>query len=207
MKIEHLAIPAAILALTLASCKNTADGAKADVKDAVTKTTDTGGGTKYTFTDSSKVGFTGYKVTGHHDGGFKTFTGYFTVKDGVPVGNDHKVVIDMKSIFTDTDKLTGHLQTADFFDVEKYPQSTFDVTEIKKNADASYTVAGNFTIHGVTKNLTFPATVSKDGETVRIASKFKINRKEFGLVYPGKPDDLIKDDVDISLDLTAKPGV
>ncbi|MCB1134377.1 MAG: YceI family protein, partial [Verrucomicrobiae bacterium] len=66
-------------------------------------------------------------------------------------------------------------------------------------------ISGNFTLHGVTKNITVPATVSKDGETIQITSKFDINRKDFGIVYPGKPDDLIRDEVVIELDLTAKP--
>ncbi|MDB6077218.1 MAG: hypothetical protein JWO82_965 [Akkermansiaceae bacterium] len=207
MKIDYLVFPAAIAALMLVACENPADKTtKAKVGDSVAKTTDTADGTKYTFTSASNVGFTGSKVTGHHDGGFKGVTGYFTVKNGVPVGNDHKVTIDMKTIFTDTEKLTGHLQSADFFDVEKFPQSTFDVTEIKKDSDTKYTVAGNFTIHGVTKNLSFPATVSQTGDTVKIASEFNINRKDFGIVYGGKTDDLIRDEVVIRLDLEAKPG-
>ena len=77
----------------------------------------------------------------------------------------------MTSTFTDAEKLTGHLKSGDFFDVEKFPQSTFDITELKKNSDSDYTVSGNFTLHGVTKNITFPATVSKNGEAVKINSK------------------------------------
>lgn len=198
---------AALLALGLVSCENPADKtADASVKEAVAKT-DSGaqGGVKYAFTSNSKIGFVGSKVTGSHSGGFKTFTGYFTVKDGAPVGNEHKVSIDMTSTFTDAEKLTGHLKSPDFFDVEKFPQSTFDITELKKNSDTDYTVAGNFTLHGVTKNITFPATVSKNGETVKINSKFDIKRKDFGIVYAGKTDDLIRDEVVIELDLEAKP--
>jgi polyisoprenoid-binding protein YceI len=199
---------AALFALGLVSCDNPASKTTdATVKDAVAKT-DTGaeGGTKYVFTENSKIGFVGSKVTGSHTGGFKTFSGHFTVKDGAPVGNDHKVVIEMESTFSDAEKLTAHLKSPDFFDVEKFPQSTFDVTELKKNSDTEYTVAGNFTLHGVTKNISFPATVSAAGETVKINSKFDINRKDFGIVYPGKTDDLIRDEVIIELDLEAKAG-
>jgi polyisoprenoid-binding protein YceI len=197
---------AALFALGLVSCDNPASKTTdATVKDAVTKT-DTGaeGGTKYVFTENSKIGFVGSKVTGSHTGGFKTFTGHFTVKDGAPVGNDHKVSIDMSSTFSDAEKLTEHLKSPDFFDVEKFPQSTFDVTELKKDSDTQYTVSGNFTLHGVTKNISFPATVTAAGETVKINTKFDINRKDFGIVYPGKTDDLIRDEVIIELDLEAK---
>lgn len=206
MKASYLAIPAAAAAIVLASCENPADKTTtAEVKDAVEKTTDASSGTKYVFSPESKIEFTGSKVTGKHDGGFKTFTGHFTVKDGQPVGNDHKVVIEMDSTWSDADKLTEHLKAPDFFDVEKYPQSTFDVTELKAGENGAYTVSGNFTLHGVTKNISFPATVSRDGETVTIRAEFDINRKDFGIVYTGKADDLIRDEVVIRLDLRAEP--
>ena len=206
MKTEYLALPAAILALALVSCENPADKtANADVKGAVAKTDEKADGTKYVFTPDSKIEFTGSKVTGKHDGGFKTFTGHFTVKDGAPVGNDHKVTIDMASTFSDAEKLTEHLKSPDFFDVAKYPQTTFDVTEVKKNPDSTYTVSGNFNLHGVEKNISFPATVTQNGETVNIKAEFDINRKDFGIVYAGKADDLIRDEVVIRLDLTVTP--
>ena len=190
-----------------ASCENPADKTtKAKVSDTVEKASiNKEGGTKYVFTPTSQVKFIGSKITGSHHGGFKTFTGYFTLKDGAPVGNDHKVVIDMKSTFADDEKLTGHLKSADFFDVEKFPQSTFDVTTISKQSDTGYTVSGNFTLHGKSRNISFPATVSQNGDTVKIGAKFNINRKDFDIVYAGKADDLIRDEVVIELDLEAKP--
>ncbi|WP_193210442.1 YceI family protein [Luteolibacter marinus] len=206
MKIDILALPAAVFALSLVSCENPADKtADASVKEAVAKSSTTGTGTKYVFTPESTIGFTGSKVTGKHDGGFKSFTGYFSVADGAPVGNDHKVVIDMTSTWSDAEKLTEHLKAPDFFDVEKFPETTFDVTEIKKESDTAYTVSGNFKLHGVEKNISFPATVSQDGDTVKIQAEFDINRKDFGILYPGKTDDLIRDEVVIRLDLQAKP--
>lgn len=189
------------------SCENPADQTTdAKVADAVAKS-DSGavGGTKYVFSPESRIGFIGSKVTGSHTGGFKTFSGFFTVKDGAPVGNEHKVSIDMASTFSDSEKLTGHLKSADFFDVEKFPQSTFDVTAITKDSESTYTVSGNFTLHGQTKNISFPATVSQNGEGVKIDAKFDINRKDFGIVYAGKADDLIRDEVVIELNLIAKP--
>ena len=202
-----LLLGAALLALGLVSCENPADKTTdASVKDSVAKTNSGAeGGVRYVFTPDSKIGFIGSKVTGSHTGGFKTFTGYFTLKDGAPVGNEHKVVIDMASTFTDDEKLTGHLKSADFFDVGKFPQTTFDVTSLEKTAEGAYTVSGNFTLHGVQKNITFPAAVSKEGERVKIAAKFDIKRKDFGIVYPGKAEDLIRDEVVIDLQLEAKP--
>jgi polyisoprenoid-binding protein YceI len=207
MKTKYLALAIAA-PLVFVSCENPADKTTdAKVSSAVDKSaTPAQAGTKYVFTPASQVNFVGSKVTGSHSGGFKAFTGYFTIKDGAPVGNDHKVVIDMKSTFVDNEKLQGHLKSPDFFDVEKFPQATFDVTGFKKDSPTAYTVSGNFTLHGQTKNISFPATVSQTGDTVKIDAKFDINRKDFGIVYPGKPDDLIRDEVVIELKLEAKPG-
>ena len=206
MKTKYLALALAVPVL-FASCENPADKTEsASVKDAVTGTaTLTEGGTKYAFTENSTVNFVGSKVTGSHAGGFKKVGGHFTVKDGALVGNSHKVVIDMTSIFTDAEKLTGHLQSADFFDVAKFPESTFEATSLKKTGDNTYDVSGNFTIHGVTKNITFKATSASSGDVVKIDSKFDINRKDFGIVYAGKADDLIRDEVVIELKLEVKP--
>jgi polyisoprenoid-binding protein YceI len=196
----------ALLVISLVSCDNKADKTTdATVKEAVDKTTDTAVGNKYVFATESKIGFTGSKVTGSREGGFKSFTGHFTIKDGVPVGNDHKVVIDMNSTFSDDEILTSHLKAPDFFDVKKFPETTFDVTAFKKDSDTTYTISGNFKLHGVEKNISFPVTVSQDGETVKIAATFDIKRKDFGIIYPGRANDLIRDEVVIHLDLVAKP--
>ncbi|MEO5915766.1 MAG: YceI family protein [Luteolibacter sp.] len=205
MKTKYLAFAVAA-PLAFVSCENPADKTTdAKVSGAVEKTASNESGTKYVFTPASQVNFIGSKVTKSHPGGFKSFTGYFTLKDGAPVGNDHKVVIDMKSAFADSEKLTGHLKSPDFFDVEKFPEATFDVTGFKKDSDTTYTVSGNFTLHGQTKNISFPTTVSQTGDTVKIDAKFDINRKDFGIVYAGMADDLIRDQVVIELKLEAKP--
>lgn len=207
MKSKYLAL-ALIAPAVFVSCENPADKTTdAKVTGAVEKSsTEAAGGTQYYFTPASQVNFIGSKVTGSHHGGFKTFSGHFTVKDGVPVGNDHKVAIEMASTFSDNEKLTGHLKSPDFFDIEKFPQSTFDVTGIKKESETSYTISGNFTLHGKTKNISFPATVSQGDGSVKISAKFDINRKDFDIVYAGKADDLIRDEVVIELNLEAKPG-
>ncbi len=205
MKTKYLALAIAAPVI-FASCENPADKTTdAKVSGAVEKSGTAEAGTKYVFTPASQVNFIGSKVTRSHHGGFKVFTGHFTIKDGAPVGNDHKVVIDMTSTFADDEKLTGHLKSADFFDIEKFPESTFDVTGIKKDSETAYTVSGNFTLHGQTKNISFPATVSQNGGAVKIDAKFDVNRKDFGIVYPGKVDDLIRDNVVIELKLEAKP--
>lgn len=158
----------------------------------------------FTFSEQgSSFDFVGAKVTGKHDGKIKKFSGKIELVDGDPLKSKVTVTMDMKAVETDTPKLTGHLQSPDFFDVEKFPESKFESTKIEKSADG-FTVTGNLTLHGVTKSITFPAKIDVKADQVSVNADFGINRKDFEIVYPGMPDDLIKDEVLIKLDLKAK---
>jgi polyisoprenoid-binding protein YceI len=207
MKTKSLMIVSASAAL-LASCENPADETtSASVSQAVEVAASTGSekGISYTFTPASEIRFVGSKVTGSHDGGFKSFTGSFTVADGELVGTGQKIVIDMNSIWSDNEKLTAHLKNEDFFNVEKFPESTFELTGIKPASEGNYEVSGNLTLIGNTKNITFPASASVADGKAKIHAKFDINRKDFGVVYAGMTDDLIRDQVVIELKLEAAP--
>lgn len=156
--------------------------------------------------ESSKVEFTGSKVTGKHDGGFKQFTGTIDLVNKKPEESRVSVDIDATSIYSDDDKLTGHLKSKDFFEVETYPKASFTSTKIVPDAAkgaGNYTVTGDFNLHGQTKAITFPAKITVGDADVAVESEFSINRKDFGIVYTGKTDDLIRDDVVIKLNLKA----
>lgn len=154
--------------------------------------------------ENSKVEFTGSKVTGKHDGGFKAFTGTIDLVNAKAEESGVTVDIDMNSTFSDDEKLTGHLKSADFFDVEKFPKANFTSTKIVADSTkgaGNYTVTGDFNLHGQTKSITFPAKINVTDAEVTVESEFSINRKDFGIVYAGKADDLIRDDVVIKLNL------
>lgn len=153
---------------------------------------------------NSKVEFTGSKVTGKHDGGFKQFSGAIDLVNNKAEESSVYVDIDATSVFTDADKLTEHLKSGDFFEVEKFPKASFRSTKIEADTtkgSGNYLVTGDLTLHGVTKSISFPAEIKISAEAVSVSSEFAINRKDFGIVYAGKADDLIRDDVVIRLDL------
>ena len=153
---------------------------------------------------TSKIEFTGSKVTGKHEGGFNQFFGAVDLVDKKPAESSVHVDIDAASVFSDDEKLTGHLKSADFFDIEKFPKAAFTSTRIEPNTQAgidSYTVTGDFTLHGVTKSVSFPAAIRVSESSVDVDSEFTINRKDFGIAYAGKADDLIRDGVVIRLNL------
>ncbi len=159
----------------------------------------------------SKIEWTGSKVSAHHDGSFASFTGKIDLAGPIEQGK-LSVDIDTASLTVAADpalgpmieKLQGHLKSPDFFDVARFPKATFVSTAIAAGGSgAPYTVSGNLTIHGVTKPISFPAQISVAGNTVTAAATFNVNRRDFGLNYPGQPNNLIKDDVQIRLAVRA----
>jgi polyisoprenoid-binding protein YceI len=214
---SHL-LASAFLALGIASIAvgGCEDPAKGKAKATTTETTSTTkeaataasqGAVKYAFDQSaSKVQWTGSKVTGKHDGTFGTFKGTVDVVDGAPEKSKVDVSIDADSITSDTEKLTGHLKTPDFFDTKAHPKATFVSKEIKKGGEkgATHTVTGDLTIKGITKTVTFPATITLAADAANLDAEFAINRRDFSLNYAGAPNDLIRDDVVIKLTIRGK---
>lgn len=155
---------------------------------------------------TSKVEFTGSKVTGKHDGGFKAFTGVIDLVGEKAETSKVLFEIDMASVFTDSEGLTTHLKTGDFFEIEKFPKSSFVSTTIAPDTAkgaGNYNVTGDLEMRGVKKAVRFPATITITPDGASVKAEFSINRKDFGIVYAGKADDLIRDDVVLRLDLNA----
>jgi len=159
--------------------------------------------------ETSRIEFTGSKVTGKHEGGFKAFSGVWGLMPEQVEASVLSAEIDMSSTWADNDKLTGHLKSPDFFDVAKFPKSTFDSTEITKGSsdtkykDATHTVTGNLMLHGVTKSIQFPAKIAVTTDAATLDSEFFLNRKDFQINYPGMANDLIRDEVVIKLAIRA----
>ena len=160
---------------------------------------------------SGAISAIGSKVTGQHILLFKTWTGALQLKEGKPEGGHLQFDVDVASLYSDadnrnpfSDKLDGHLKSPDFFDVEKSPKATFSSDGIRAGGEGgTHTITGNLTLRGTTKEVTFPATVTIADKDVTAKAEFTINRKDFGLTYPGKPDDLIRDGVVLKIDLKA----
>jgi polyisoprenoid-binding protein YceI len=214
---HKLLIGALSAAIFLAACEDpSANKPKATTTESTTNanaaTANTGtaiapkqGETLAINNENSKVSFVGSKVTGKHDGGFNKFTGTINLVDGKPEESSVNVEIDVASVYTDTDALTKHLQTGDFFDVANHPKATFASTKIVSDGGGAdgYTITGDLELRGIKKSVTFPATIKVGYSIVEVSSEFSINRKDFNILYAGKADDLIRDNVVMKLDLKA----
>jgi polyisoprenoid-binding protein YceI len=159
-------------------------------------------------TEKSKVGFVGAKVTASHEGNFAQFSGSIDLVGDKPESSKVRLEVEMGSLNIDPPKLAGHLKSPDFFDIAQFPKSTFESTTVTAGGEngATHTITGNLTMRGVTKSITFPAKITVSPAGVSATADFVINRKDFGVVYAGMADDLIKDDVVLKLALEAPRG-
>lgn len=159
--------------------------------------------------DRSSVGFTGAKVTGSHDGTFRQFAGTIELAPEI-TASSVAVTIQVGSLAIEPERLQGHLLSPDLFDAPQFPTATFASSEIVAggtgnvgDVPVTHTVTGNLTLHGQTRSISFPAHIESSPTEVSARAEFTINRRDFGIVYPGMPDDLIRDEVVIRFDVHA----
>jgi polyisoprenoid-binding protein YceI len=211
MRLEAKVMILSLLLFVTAACNDPAsDASKAKTGEAAQVASPQGGaGARYAITPpNSKIEFVGSKVTGSHTGSFEKFNGEITYVNNDPTRSNVNVTMDVNSLKTDDPGLTKHLLTADFFDVAKFPEAKFVSTEIKPGGEngASHTVTGNLTLHGVTKSVTFPATISVTPDVATVDANFAINRKDFGINYAGAADNMIRDNVVLKLTIRGNKG-
>jgi polyisoprenoid-binding protein YceI len=149
------------------------------------------------------------KVTRTHDIQFGSFSGSFTL-EGERVSRV-EVAVAVASLKADVEKLTQHLLSPDFLDVAQFAEATFR-GEVKADSAEGTRInavaSGPLTLHGVEKAVSIPVRIDLTAAEVTGEADFTINRQDFGVTYPGKPDDLIRDDVAIHLVAVAarQPG-
>ena len=143
-------------------------------------------------------------------GQFAKISGRLTLSDSNLTTSDVEAVIEAGSIETRDAQRDGHLKSADFFDVDKFPTLSFKSTHVTIVRDGELAVEGDLTIRGVTRKAVFdvegPTPSAKDpwGNTrVAVSAITKINRKDFGLTWNAALETggiLVGDEVTITLD-------
>lgn len=155
----------------------------------------------------SSIRALGAKVTATHPVDFSDYS--------ASVGMDGDTVasvtyeVQMAALTSDHPRLTEHLKNEDFFDVAKHPTSSFKSTSIAAGGEGegvTHTITGDLTIRGATKRVSFPATLTVEGAEVKAKAEFVIDRQDFGVTYPGRPDDLVQDNVVLTISFTAPRG-
>src|ERR1700749_431680 len=123
------------------------------------------------------------------EGRFKDFKGtiHFDEKDASKSSVEFSAKV--ASIDTGVEPRDKHLRTADFFDVEKFPEMTFKSTRVERKGKDGYVLHGDFTLKGVTKQVSLPFNVAgaiKDpwGNTrFGVQAQTKIDRRDYGITW------------------------
>ncbi len=119
-------------------------------------------------------------------GHFNDFSGSFTLDTEAPAKSSFAMTIKTDSIDTGNKKRNAHLGTPDFFDTKQFPTMTFKSTSVKP-IENGYEVVGDFTMHGVTKSISFPlqggrtAEFPKGVQRVGFTTELKILRADYGM--------------------------
>jgi len=152
-----------------------------------------------------------HMMIAHVKGHFSKVTGVLVHDESDPTKSHIEATIDAGSIETREPQRDGHLKSADFLHVEKFPTLSFKSTNIKVAGDGELKVEGDLTIRGVTRKVTFavegPTPPAKDpwGNTrIAVSATTKINRKDFGLTWNAALETggiLVGEEVTITLDV------
>lgn len=210
-------------ALFMASCGRS-DKPDAEVTDAVTPATEESNevveeaSTYAVNTEASVINWRGFKPTGKdHVGTLKLANGSVKVEGSQLVGG--KFVVDMNSL-DNTDlkgteghgKLLGHLKSEDFFNVANHPTSSLEITKVEASNEegATHNISGNLTIKGISKNVTFPATVEVTDNGVTANAAFVIDRSQWDVKFGSTSffpdlvgDKVISNDLELNVVLVA----
>nr|WP_185144623.1 YceI family protein [Kaistella carnis] len=204
---------AAFASLVLTSC--TKD--KPVVNETTEVTTNNNGAVYELDTLNSRIEWKGYKILKSdqtsHFGTINFESGDLTVHEGMLESG--KFIVDMNSL-TSVDlkddaeqlgKLNGHLKSGDFFETDKFPTASYEITKVSKNDSGDYNTLldGNLTIKGITKPMQFNANVSVKDGVASIATEPKdISREAFNVKFQMPvANGVIKDDVNLQIIIKA----
>jgi len=229
MKKNKCIYPVALFILVLTACTNAPDAEKAKTSEAKEVNTAAGEAWKADTTES-KIEWVATKVSGYHTGTVNIKSGELNIQDGKPTGGNF--VLDMSSMVVSgppgndeksNNKLLTHLKSPDFFEVSAHPIATFVITSVNsfsgtvkdttdprqesiskyKVENPTHTISGNLTIKGISKNIEFPASIIVSNNSANAIAKFNVDRRQWNIVYPGQPDDLIRNDIHLGISLKA----
>jgi len=144
-------------------------------------------------------------------------TGTITFNPSAPESTSGSIVVDATSIKVPNPVMQDHIHSPGWIDSKKFGEITFEIKSVAnvKASDKSVTadLTGTFTLHGVSKEITVPATFAHlpgkladrsngkmKGDLLVLRSKFSINRSDFG-IKPGQNTDKVAEEIEISLAL------
>jgi polyisoprenoid-binding protein YceI len=189
LPVHHLALAVAIVGL------NTAASAKEI----------------YKFDPSgSTIGFSVHQFLGTTHGKFTKFNGKIEIDRERPENSSVTARIDVSSIDTRINKRDDHLRSAEFFNVQKFPQITFKSRTVKRTGPQSGDILGDLTMHGVTRPTTLHVKlltpINETSRTRWVVTTDPIIRRDFNLMFAPAAETVsgISQTVAINIEIEAK---
>jgi polyisoprenoid-binding protein YceI len=152
-----------------------------------------------------------HMMISHVKGQFTGIAGVLSLNEDDIGASSVEATIDASTINTREAQRDAHLKSGDFFDVEHFPTLSFRSTQVKRSGEGELTVAGDLTIHGITRQVSFqvegPIGPRKDpwgGTRMGFSATTRINRKDFGLAWNAALETggiLVGEEVAITIDL------
>ncbi len=210
---------AAAIMLMATSCQNTPKADEAEATDAQKVAAPAKSGAEYTVdVQKSKITWVGAKPTATHPGTFAIKEGSLQASGNTLQSG--RFVIDLENLKAydedgkENGKLTGHLKSEDFFDVNKYNTATFEITNVEEGtgnnkvmmAGATHMVTGNLKIKDINKGITFPAKINVGEGRITADAEFNLDRTVWGITYGNDKslgDKFIRPDVNVNVHLEA----
>jgi polyisoprenoid-binding protein YceI len=160
----------------------------------------------------SDVGFQIRHLVSKVRGRFTDYEGTILIDKAKPEASSVELTIKAASIDTGNENRDKDLRSANFFEVEKFPEITFKSTRITSKGGDRYDVTGNLTMHGTTKEVTLPVSflgfvsAGRMGDKAGFETSITLNRKDYGIVW-NRPLDvggtILGDDVLVSINVEA----
>lgn len=158
----------------------------------------------------STIGFSVHQFLGTTHGKFTKFNGKIDVDREHPENSSVTAQIDVRTIDTRIKKRDDHLRSAEFFNVEKFPQMTFKSRSVKRTGAQSGDILGDLTMHGVTKPITLHVKLltplNETSRTRWAVTVDPINRRDFNLMFAPATETVsgISQTVAINIEIEAK---
>ena len=158
----------------------------------------------------STIGFSVHQFLGTTHGKFTKFNGKIEIDRERPENSSVTAQIDVHSIDTRINKRDGHLRSAEFFNVEKFPQITFKSRTVKRTGPQSGDILGDLTIHGVTRPTTLHVKlltpIDETSRTRWVVTTNPITRRDFNLMFAPAAETVsgISQTVAINIEIEAK---
>lgn len=164
----------------------------------------------------SEIGFDVRHMFSKVHGRFNDFAGTIAYDAANPASISVDASADARTIWTDNEQRDKHLRSADFFNADSFPAITFKSTKVTAAGKGRYKVAGDLTMHGVTRPVVFDGEFLGEGPMMvggqnwgykaGFTATTVVNRKDFGIVWNKTLDNgslMLSDDVTLTLNIEA----